>query len=127
MVFLKQVLLIYWVRNTKTNVELILLKHEILSPITHILIHTWNALNTIYRVKIMISSHNFRDFYYLSSAILFLGSSLGPHCKNGPGPQIIGPHTYISYYFSLSFTFTPTLRCVIILLYYIVLSYLYYI
>ena len=32
------------------------------------------------------------DFYYPSSAIPFLGSGLGPQCKNGPGSQIIGPH-----------------------------------
>ena len=32
------------------------------------------------------------DFYYLFSAIPFLGSGLGPQCKNGSGPQIIGPH-----------------------------------
>ena len=37
-------------------------------------------------------SQDYSDFYYLSSAMLFLGSSLGPQCKNGPGPQIIGPH-----------------------------------
>ena len=27
-----------------------------------------------------------------SSAIPFLGSGLGPQCKNGLGPQIMGPH-----------------------------------
>ena len=32
------------------------------------------------------------DFYYPSSAIPLLGSSLGPQCKNEPRPQIIGPH-----------------------------------
>ena len=37
-------------------------------------------------------SQDYLDFYYLSSAITFLGSGLGPQCKNGPGPQIIGPH-----------------------------------
>ena len=37
-------------------------------------------------------SQNYLDFNYLSSAITFLGSGLGPQCKNGPGPQIIGPH-----------------------------------
>ena len=39
-------------------------------------------------------SQDHLDFYYLSSAITFLGSDLGPQCKNGPGPQIIGPHNY---------------------------------
>ena len=39
-------------------------------------------------------SQNYLDFYYLSSAITFLGSGLGPQCKNGTGPQIIRPHTY---------------------------------
>ena len=34
-------------------------------------------------------SQDYLDFYYLSSAILLLGSSLGPQCKNGSGPQII--------------------------------------
>ena len=37
-------------------------------------------------------SQNYLDFYYLFSAITFLGSGLGPQCKNGSGPQIIGPH-----------------------------------
>ena len=37
-------------------------------------------------------SQDYLDFYYLSSAITFLGSGLGPQRKNGPGPQIIGPH-----------------------------------
>ena len=37
-------------------------------------------------------SQNYLDFNYLSSAITFLGSGLGPQCKNGSGPQIIGPH-----------------------------------
>ena len=37
-------------------------------------------------------SQNYLDFYYTSSAIPFLGSGLGLQCKNGPGPQIIGPH-----------------------------------
>ena len=36
-------------------------------------------------------SQDYLDFYYLSSAITFLSSGLGPQCKNGPGPQIIGP------------------------------------
>ena len=38
-------------------------------------------------------SQGYLDFYYLSSAITFLGSGLGPQCKNGTGPQIIGPHS----------------------------------
>ena len=37
-------------------------------------------------------SQNHLDFYYLSSAITFLGSGLGLQCKNGPGLQVIGPH-----------------------------------
>ena len=37
-------------------------------------------------------SQDYLDFYYTSSAIPLLGSGLGPQCKNGPGPQIIGPH-----------------------------------
>ena len=37
-------------------------------------------------------SQDYLDFYYLSLAILFLGSSLGPQCKNGLGPQYIGLH-----------------------------------
>ena len=37
-------------------------------------------------------SQNYLDFYYLSSAITFIGSGLGPQCKNGSGPQVIGPH-----------------------------------
>ena len=37
-------------------------------------------------------SQDYLDFYYLFSAITFLGSGLGPQHKNGPGPQIIGPH-----------------------------------
>ena len=37
-------------------------------------------------------SQDYLDFYYTSSAISLLGSGLGPQCKNGPGPQIIGPH-----------------------------------
>ena len=40
-----------------------------------------------------VVSQDYLDFYYLSSAITFLGSGLGPQCKNGPGPQIIGPHS----------------------------------
>ena len=49
-------------------------------------------------------SQDYLDFYYLSSAILFLGSILGPQCKNGRGPQIIGPHIYIlqKWYINLS-------------------------
>ena len=31
MLFFKQMSLIYWVRNTKTDAELVLLKHDILS------------------------------------------------------------------------------------------------
>ena len=42
-------------------------------------------------------SQDYLDFYYLSSAILFLGSSLGPQCINGSGPQIIGPHNKYSF------------------------------
>ena len=37
-------------------------------------------------------SQDYLDFYYTSSAISLLGSGLRPQCKNGPGPQIIGPH-----------------------------------
>ena len=37
-------------------------------------------------------SQDYLDFYYTSSAISFFGLGLGPQCKNGPGPQIIGPH-----------------------------------
>ena len=37
-------------------------------------------------------SQDYLDFYYPSSAIPFLGSGLGPQCKNGSGPQIIAPH-----------------------------------
>ena len=37
-------------------------------------------------------SQDYLDFYYLSSAITFLGSGLGPQRKNGSGRQIIGPH-----------------------------------
>ena len=37
-------------------------------------------------------SQDYLDLYYPSSTIPFLGSGLGPQCKNGPGPQIIGPH-----------------------------------
>ena len=40
------------------------------------------------------ASQDYLDFCYPSSAIPFLGSGLGPQCKNGPGPQIIGPHNY---------------------------------
>ena len=38
------------------------------------------------------TSQDYLDFYYTSSAIPFLGSGLGPQCKNGSRPQIIGPH-----------------------------------
>ena len=38
-------------------------------------------------------SQDYLNFYYLSSAITFLGSDFGPQCKNGLGPQIIGPHS----------------------------------
>ena len=48
-------------------------------------------------------SQDYLDFYYLSSAITFLGSGLGPQYKNGPGPQIIGPH--INHFVSLSSSF----------------------
>ena len=37
-------------------------------------------------------SQDYLDFHYTSSAISLLGSGLGPQCKNGPRPQIIGPH-----------------------------------
>ena len=39
-----------------------------------------------------IMSQDYLDFYYTSSAIPLLGSGLGPQCKNGPRPQILGPH-----------------------------------
>ena len=39
-------------------------------------------------------SQGYLDFYYMSSAISLLGSGLGSQCKNGPGPQILGPHKY---------------------------------
>ena len=39
---------------------------------------------------------DYLDFYYTSSAIPLLGSGLGPQCKNGPGPQILGPHRSIN-------------------------------
>ena len=35
---------------------------------------------------------DYLDFYYTSSAIPLLDLGLGPQCKNGPGPQILGPH-----------------------------------
>ena len=41
-------------------------------------------------------SQDYLDFYYISSAIPFLSSGLGPQCKNGPGSQIIGPHNSLS-------------------------------
>ena len=37
-------------------------------------------------------SQDYLDFYYTSSAIPLLGSGLGPQCKNGLGPQFLGPH-----------------------------------
>ena len=37
-------------------------------------------------------SQDYLDFYYTSSAISLLGSSLGPQYKNGPRSQIVGPH-----------------------------------
>ena len=40
-------------------------------------------------------SQDYSDFYYTSSTIPFLGSGLGPQCKNGPGPQILGPHIIV--------------------------------
>ena len=40
----------------------------------------------------LVMSQDYLDFYYTSSAIPLLGSSLWPQCKNGPGPQILGPH-----------------------------------
>ena len=39
-----------------------------------------------------IMSQDYLDFYYMSSTIPLLGSGLEPQCKNGPRPQIIGPH-----------------------------------
>ena len=42
-------------------------------------------------------SQDHLDFYYLSSAITFLDSGLGPQYKNGPRPQIIGPHNIYIY------------------------------
>ena len=50
-----------------------------------------------------VVSQDCLDFYYPSSAILFLGSGLGPQCKNGSGPQIIGPHTTYKHFFFLIF------------------------
>ena len=41
------------------------------------------------------ASQDYLDFCYLFSAITFFGSGLGPQCKNGPRPQIIGPHKNI--------------------------------
>ena len=37
-------------------------------------------------------SQDYLDFCYTSSAISFLSLGLRPQCKNGPGPQIIGPY-----------------------------------
>ena len=37
-------------------------------------------------------SQDYLNFYCTSSAIPLLGLGLGPQCKNGPGPQILGPH-----------------------------------
>ena len=39
-------------------------------------------------------SQDYLDFYYTSSAIPLFGSGLGPQCKDGLGPQILGPHRY---------------------------------
>ena len=43
-----------------------------------------------------VMSQDYLDFYYTSSAIPLLGSGLRPQCKNGPGPQILGPHNNYS-------------------------------
>ena len=49
-----------------------------------------------------VMSQNYLDFYYTSSAIPLLGLGLGPQCKNGPRPQILGPHkNKIGVFFSL--------------------------
>ena len=48
-----------------------------------------------------VVSQDYLDFYYLSSAITILGSSLGPQCKNGPRPQIIRPHIDNIIHFTL--------------------------
>ena len=40
-------------------------------------------------------SQDYLDFYYTSSAIPLLGSGLELQCKNGSGPQILGPHNYV--------------------------------
>ena len=63
-------------------------------------------------------SQDYLDFYYTSSTISLLGSSLGPQCKNGSGPQILGPHNnnnnkttyvlilknlYVNFFFSTIF------------------------
>ena len=37
-------------------------------------------------------SQDYLDFYCTYSAISLLGSGLGSQCKNGPEPQILGPH-----------------------------------
>ena len=42
-----------------------------------------------------IMSQDYLDFYYTSLAIPLLGSGLGPQCKDGPGPQILGPHNKV--------------------------------
>ena len=57
-------------------------------------------------------SQDYLDFYYTSSAISFLGSGLGPQCKNGLGPQIIGPHKALNdFLFFFSFSTTKKLLC----------------
>ena len=58
-------------------------------------------------------SQDYLDFYYLSSAITFLGSGLGPQRKNEPGPQIIGPHSFyfhnfLFFYFFFGFKLWPS-------------------
>ena len=51
-------------------------------------------------------SQDYLDFYYTFSAIPLLGSSLGPQCKNGSGPQILGPHNiYIYIYININIYF----------------------
>ena len=49
-------------------------------------------------------SQDYLDFYYTSSAIPLLGSGLGPQYKNGPEPQILGPHS-LQILIKLSFDF----------------------
>ena len=58
--------------------------------------------------SLSVMSQDYLDFYYTSSAISLLGSGLRPQCKNGPGPQIIGPHKnniYFNYFDHLRGTF----------------------